>query len=292
MTNIRVDATINLPTAAQTHGVGVRFYTDTSDANFPNGQMINVNLAGTTINNAKKAVLNLAPMARNVKCDSMIFNGKPFTETNFGATGAHDGLANAAVLTDTSESWTVDAFVGWTLKNKTDGSQTTVTANTATTITGVLSGGSENDWDIGDVWQLVPPLDSLCVLAVDDSLTNPLQNVSFSNNKIKGFQYVLYDDGGAGGAGTIYPPYGIQGNEFTFVEFWDTAAFIQPSVESRMRNNTGLRFLDRTGWYSGYSLENSMSDGSSNSEKKGCMLFVGADDVRLYYDDAGNYKAL
>jgi hypothetical protein len=41
MRNIRVDVTINMPEAAQTNGVGIRLYTDPSDANFPNGQMVN-----------------------------------------------------------------------------------------------------------------------------------------------------------------------------------------------------------------------------------------------------------
>lgn len=74
-------------------------------------------------------------------------------ENNFapkGDDGVHDGADNAAVLTDTTQSWTVDEHIGKTLKNINDGSKTTVTSNTATTITGVLAGGKENDWDIDD----------------------------------------------------------------------------------------------------------------------------------------------
>jgi hypothetical protein len=77
-----------------------------------------------------------------------------------------------------------------------------------------------------------------------------------------------------------------------FIEFWDSAAFAEPSFETRFRNNRGNRFLDRSGWFSTSALENSLSDGSSNSERKGCMLLVSSTDVRLYYDDAGSYKAL
>ena len=67
-----------------------------------------------------------------------------------GDEGVHDGAGNAAVLTDTTQSWTTNEHVGEVLKNTVDGSETIVTANTATTITGVLAGGKENDWDVGD----------------------------------------------------------------------------------------------------------------------------------------------
>lgn len=72
--------------------------------------------------------------------------------------GTHDGAADAAVLTDSGETWTVDEWVGYTIKNITDGSQALITANTATTITGVLYGGTDNDWDIGDTYHIAKPL--------------------------------------------------------------------------------------------------------------------------------------
>lgn len=76
-----------------------------------------------------------------------------FTVTN-GETGRHDGAANAPVLTNTNAAWTIDEHIGKTLTNVTDGSSTVVTSNTATTITGVLSGGTDNDWDISDVYRI------------------------------------------------------------------------------------------------------------------------------------------
>jgi len=72
--------------------------------------------------------------------------------------GVHDGLDNVAVLTDTSQAWTVNALIGKLLFNLTDGSSTTVTANTADTVTGILAGGTDNDWDIGDVYVIVDPM--------------------------------------------------------------------------------------------------------------------------------------
>lgn len=78
---------------------------------------------------------------------------------NYGlVAGTHDGAADAAVLTDSGETWTTDEWVGYTIKNITDGSQALITANTSTTITGVLYGGTDNDWDIGDTYHIAKPL--------------------------------------------------------------------------------------------------------------------------------------
>lgn len=71
------------------------------------------------------------------------------------ASGADDTSVAAAFLTDSTASWTVNAFVGATVFNDTDGSSGTVTANTATTITATLSGGSVNVWNSGDAYRVV-----------------------------------------------------------------------------------------------------------------------------------------
>lgn len=68
--------------------------------------------------------------------------------------GTHDGSSNVAVLSDSTAAWTTSALVGMTLSNDTDGSTTTITANTATTITGVLSGGTDDDWDASDAYTI------------------------------------------------------------------------------------------------------------------------------------------
>jgi len=64
--------------------------------------------------------------------------------------GADDASSSAAFMTDTGEAFTVNEFVGWTIYNITDGSSGIITANTATTVTATLSGGTDNDWDSGD----------------------------------------------------------------------------------------------------------------------------------------------
>lgn len=73
-------------------------------------------------------------------------------------TGDHDGGADAAVLTDSTQTFTVDQWIGYWIKNITDGSVALITENTATTITGVLYGGTDNDWDVGDDYQIQVPL--------------------------------------------------------------------------------------------------------------------------------------
>ena len=72
--------------------------------------------------------------------------------------GTHTGAAEAAVLTDSSQSWTTDEWVGYTIKNVTDSSQALITSNTSTTITGILYGGTEDDWDAADAYNIAVPI--------------------------------------------------------------------------------------------------------------------------------------
>ncbi len=76
------------------------------------------------------------------------------------ATPVHDGSANAATLTDSGETWTTNEWVGYTIYNTTDGSQGLITANTGTTVTAILYGGTDNDWDIGDAYLFGAPLNA------------------------------------------------------------------------------------------------------------------------------------
>ena len=79
---------------------------------------------------------------------------------NYSEGGTHTGSADAAILTDSTKSWTVNQWVDYRIKNTTDGSFATITANTATTITGVLQGGTDNDWDASDAYVIVDGLNS------------------------------------------------------------------------------------------------------------------------------------
>ena len=77
---------------------------------------------------------------------------------NYGVGGTDDTSTNAAFLTDSTASWTTDEWVDYVILNTTDGSRALITANTATTITGTLYGGTENDWDSGDAYLIGQPL--------------------------------------------------------------------------------------------------------------------------------------
>lgn len=70
--------------------------------------------------------------------------------------GSDDTSTNAAFLTDSGESWPTNEYIGMTLYNTTDSSSCTVTANTGTTMTCTLAGGTDNDWDSGDGWAVAP----------------------------------------------------------------------------------------------------------------------------------------
>jgi hypothetical protein len=70
--------------------------------------------------------------------------------TAFTKDGTHTGAANAAVLTDAAATFVVDALIGYYVRNLTDGSRALITDNDGTTITGTLTGGTQNDWDAGD----------------------------------------------------------------------------------------------------------------------------------------------
>ncbi len=92
-------------------------------------------------------------------------------------TGTHDGPNNSAVLSDSGQSWTTNFYLGdggtsspgdylqtYYVWNRTDGSGGFATANTSTTFTCTLTGGVDNDWDVGDVYVITngyPGLDQV-----------------------------------------------------------------------------------------------------------------------------------
>ena len=78
-------------------------------------------------------------------------------ETEKASAGTHTGANNAAVMTDSAASFIADNLIGLTIYNVTDGSSTTITDNDTTTITGILSGGTDDDWDTGDEYYIYDP---------------------------------------------------------------------------------------------------------------------------------------
>jgi hypothetical protein len=116
----------------------------------------------------------------------------------------HDGSANAAALTDASGGFNkLTTLVGYTLTNTTDGSSTTITANTSTTISGTLAGGAENDWDVGDVglWGVEPTTNSEIYIFMDGDDILGGQGVNAVDNDANNVVYPY--GGGLEYAGTI-----------------------------------------------------------------------------------------
>ncbi len=64
------------------------------------------------------------------------------------------GAGGAVLLTDSTLTLTASQLIGLWVANDTDGSFAPITANAATTVTGTLVGGTDNDWDTGDVASL------------------------------------------------------------------------------------------------------------------------------------------
>src|SRR3989344_3685681 len=70
----------------------------------------------------------------------------------------HDTGANSATLVDSGESWTSEEWIGYTVYSTTDGSQGLITENDGTSVTAILYGGTDNDWDVGDAYVFGAPL--------------------------------------------------------------------------------------------------------------------------------------
>lgn len=127
--------------------------------------------AGTTINAWDATTFKIDPggAARNCVPVNIFASGHEVNIVNtadaaetltfdplFTSSGAHDGAANAAILTDSGEAWVVSQLVGKTINNTTDGSSGVITANNATTVTATLAGGTDNDWDVSDAYTITP----------------------------------------------------------------------------------------------------------------------------------------
>jgi hypothetical protein len=107
--------------------------------------------ASTTVNN----VVTVKLTAKDANTLAAIGNARVLMEADSVATGTHTGANNASILTDSSKTFTTNELVGYRIYNTTDGSNGSITANTATTVTATLAGGTENDWDTGDAYIIV-----------------------------------------------------------------------------------------------------------------------------------------
>ena len=100
----------------------------------------------------KVKILKINP---SVARSSLIFNNWSCPSTIDEYSSSHTGGNNVAVLTDSTQSWTIDEFAttNYMVTNITDGSFGVITANTATTVTATLENGTDNDWDTNDEYR-------------------------------------------------------------------------------------------------------------------------------------------
>lgn len=74
----------------------------------------------------------------------------------FTSAGNHDAVTHETIMTDSGENWSVGQLLGRTINNTTDGSSGVITANTATTVTAILSEGTDNQWENADAYTITP----------------------------------------------------------------------------------------------------------------------------------------
>lgn len=81
--------------------------------------------------------------------------GRVFTDLY---AGTHTAAVHATIMTDAAAHFTVNALLGGTIVNVTDGSFGLIIANGVTTVTVVaLIGGATNQWNTGDAYNIPSP---------------------------------------------------------------------------------------------------------------------------------------
>lgn len=110
---------------------------------------------------------------------SIVFSGGiVHSQQDISDRGTHTGSNNVAVLTDSTQSWQTNELAGRIIYNITDGSKATIASNTATTVTGTLSGGTDDDWDTDDAYIVSYPQ----YVGVVDLITNYSGQVIFRDS--------------------------------------------------------------------------------------------------------------
>src|SRR3989344_2587900 len=81
---------------------------------------------------------------------------------NTSVGGSDNTSTGAATMTDSTASFTVDEYVGYTIYNTTTGAQGIISTNTATVVTAAMydNNGTDHVWDSGDTYLIGAPLNS------------------------------------------------------------------------------------------------------------------------------------
>lgn len=171
---------------------------------------------------------------------------------NYGReAGTHTGGANElTVMTDSTLGAGTNDLVGYTIKNITDGSQGIITANTATTVTCAdgLYGGTDNDWDNGDIHHIAQPLNGDSGQGISHRFMIKTRDLGVDIDRRR----LL---GTARRYGNTYSEFPINGtsqgnNVFALSDTGDlnnTTAFATIDALSDITNTEGLRLIDISG---------------------------------------------
>lgn len=118
-------------------------------------------------------------ITNNVALSNFVLNGLTIVGNRFDllavntTAGSDDTSTAAAFMTNTAAAYTANEFVGMIIENETDESYALITANTATTITGTLRGGTNNNWDSGDTYTIYDKYS----MFIDSNITLTQSNV-------------------------------------------------------------------------------------------------------------------
>ena len=123
----------------------------------------------------------LAIVCRHIKINgNYVESDALLYENTIEDSGAHSGTVSATVLTDSSQAWATDTWVGVAVRNTTTGSYGIALSNTATTITfDIMRGIGDLNWNASDAYVIAR---GAAVQAI--SLHGNAEFVDISNNII------------------------------------------------------------------------------------------------------------
>jgi hypothetical protein len=131
-----------------------QYYMKKAAAAFTEGHLVKTDANGDLVSAGAPIDLT-STITQNVETSGYL-SGKMRAVIVAVPSGVHDGSNDQALMTDGGIDLGADTLIGMTVYNVTDGSSCTITDNAATTITCTLAGGTGNDWDTNDVWQVGP----------------------------------------------------------------------------------------------------------------------------------------
>ena len=131
-----------------------QYYMKKSSAAFTEGFLVKTDANGDLVSAGEPVDLS-STISKNVETSGFV-SGRMRAVIVAVPSGVHDGSDDAVLMTDGGIDIGTDALIGMTVYNITDGSSCTITDNAATTITCTLAGGTDNNWDANDVWQVGP----------------------------------------------------------------------------------------------------------------------------------------